>query len=101
MVLPVFYFVCIAFNVFAIMYDGSESMLCVYRSNCASRLTFTVLGFDKLSLWAILAISVGAGLLVGVVVKVFGLPRLKKWILCKSNSIVNVRRYDCSKIFER
>ncbi|TMS39336.1 hypothetical protein L596_005878 [Steinernema carpocapsae] len=62
--LPILYFACVAFNLFAIVYDGSE-----------------YLGFDKWPLWAVLVLSVGLGLVVAVTVQVFIAPRLKKSIL--------------------
>uniref|UniRef100_A0A914WJA4 Phosphate transporter n=1 Tax=Plectus sambesii TaxID=2011161 RepID=A0A914WJA4_9BILA len=66
-ILPVFYFICIAFNVFAILFDGSE-----------------FLGFNNLSMWTCIAISGVVGLLVAIFVMVYGAPRLKKWILSKT-----------------
>ncbi|KAH7704048.1 phosphate transporter [Aphelenchoides avenae] len=64
LLLPALYFVCVAVNVFAITYDGSS-----------------YLGFDKWPLWAIFLLSGGLGLLVGIVVQVFFVKRLKRSIL--------------------
>ncbi|KAI6176105.1 Phosphate transporter [Aphelenchoides bicaudatus] len=61
--LPVFYFLCVATNVFAITYEGSS-----------------YLGFDKWTLYEVLIASTVAGLLVAVLVQVFFVKRLRQSI---------------------
>jgi len=61
--LPIFYFLCISFNVFAITYEGSS-----------------YLGFDKWSFKEVLLASVVCGMLVAAVVQVFFVKRLKQSI---------------------
>uniref|UniRef100_A0A1I8ATL3 Phosphate transporter n=1 Tax=Steinernema glaseri TaxID=37863 RepID=A0A1I8ATL3_9BILA len=72
--LPILYFACVAVNIFAIVYEGSE-----------------YLGFDKWPLWSVLVLSIGLGLVVAVIVQVFVAPRLKKSILgAASHELDNV-----------
>uniref|UniRef100_A0A1I7XSG9 Phosphate transporter n=1 Tax=Heterorhabditis bacteriophora TaxID=37862 RepID=A0A1I7XSG9_HETBA len=63
-ILPVLYFACITFNVFAIIYEGSE-----------------FLGFDQFSFIACLFISCCAGIISSLVVVFFIAPWLKRNIL--------------------
>ncbi|CAB3406659.1 unnamed protein product [Caenorhabditis bovis] len=65
-VLPVLYFICFAFNVFAIVYKGPS-----------------FLHFDKLTLYQCLAISFFTGLLVALLFAFFFAPYLKDHILSK------------------
>ncbi|VDD91396.1 unnamed protein product [Enterobius vermicularis] len=58
--LPVLYFVCVAVNVFAIMYEGSS-----------------FLRLNLLPLWAVTSITLGIALLVALIVQFFVAPRLK------------------------
>ncbi|VDM43359.1 unnamed protein product [Toxocara canis] len=62
--LPVLYFICVAVNVFAIIYDGSE-----------------FLGFNKLPLWGVLSITFGSAVIIAIFVQFFVAPRLKRRIL--------------------
>ncbi|KAK0409974.1 hypothetical protein QR680_004873 [Steinernema hermaphroditum] len=61
--LPVFYFFCIAFNVFAVSYQGSK-----------------ILHLASVPFWLALCISIGAGLLFAGVIHIVARPRLIKWI---------------------
>ncbi|CAI4221834.1 unnamed protein product [Auanema sp. JU1783] len=69
--LPFLYFLCFSFNVFAIIYEGSE-----------------YLGFHNLTLSSCLLIASGAGLVVALVVKFFVGPWLKKSILERADGDV-------------
>uniref|UniRef100_A0A0N5AND5 Phosphate transporter n=1 Tax=Syphacia muris TaxID=451379 RepID=A0A0N5AND5_9BILA len=62
--LPILYFVCVAVNVFAIVYDGSA-----------------FLGFNKLPFWSVILITLALAALSAVVVQFFVAPRLKARIL--------------------
>ncbi|EJD74875.1 phosphate transporter [Loa loa] len=62
--LPILYFICVAVNVFAVIYNGSE-----------------FLGFDKIPTWAVLAITFIAATVVALLVHFIMAPRLKKRIL--------------------
>ncbi|KAM3727146.1 Sodium-dependent phosphate transporter 1-A [Dirofilaria immitis] len=62
--LPVLYFICVAVNVFAVIYNGSE-----------------FLGFDKIPIWAVLLITFSAATIVALLVHFIMGPRLKKRIL--------------------
>uniref|UniRef100_A0A8R1XWK0 Phosphate transporter n=1 Tax=Onchocerca volvulus TaxID=6282 RepID=A0A8R1XWK0_ONCVO len=62
--LPILYFICVAVNVFAVIYNGSE-----------------FLGFDKIPLWAVLVITFGAATVVALLVHFILGPQLKKRIL--------------------
>ncbi|VDN37190.1 unnamed protein product [Gongylonema pulchrum] len=64
--LPVLYFVCVAVNIFAVLYNGSE-----------------FLGFDKLPPWVILLITFSTASVVAAFVHFIMGPRLKKRILSK------------------
>ncbi|KAI1697148.1 phosphate transporter family domain-containing protein [Ditylenchus destructor] len=64
LLLPVLYFICISVNVFAIAYEGSS-----------------YLGFDKWSLWEVLALSLGIGALVAVVMRFVGVPIVRRHLL--------------------
>ncbi|VDK41989.1 unnamed protein product [Anisakis simplex] len=66
LLLPVLYFICVAVNVFAILYDGSA-----------------FLGLDKLPFWSILCLTFGCALIVAIIVQFFVAPRLKRRILGK------------------
>jgi hypothetical protein len=65
--LPVFYFFTIAFNTFAITYEGSS-----------------YLGFDKWSLAEVLLASTISGLVVATLVQVFFVKRLRQSITSKN-----------------
>ncbi|VDK77599.1 unnamed protein product [Litomosoides sigmodontis] len=69
--LPVLYFICVAVNVFAVMYNGSE-----------------FLGLDKMPAWAILVITFSAATVVALLVHFIMAPQLKKRIL-DSRSLLN------------
>ncbi|CAG9539899.1 unnamed protein product [Cercopithifilaria johnstoni] len=62
--LPVLYFICIAVNLFAVMYNGSE-----------------FLGFDKMPTWVVLVITFSVAAVVAFLVHFIMAPRLKKRIL--------------------
>ncbi|GMS96420.1 hypothetical protein PENTCL1PPCAC_18595 [Pristionchus entomophagus] len=66
-VLPFLYFIAVSFNVFAIVYEGSE-----------------FLHFDKLPLWTVALLSLGLGLLVAAIVALFVAPYLRKKIVAES-----------------
>lgn len=63
-ILPAIYFICFAFNIFAIIFEGSE-----------------FLHLDKLSLSTCLFLSIVSGLLVAVLVRLVLVPWLRKNIL--------------------
>lgn len=67
-VLPFLYFVCIAFNVFAIVFEGSEFF-----------------GFNELSLSSCLLISCSLGVVVALIVKFLVSPWLKRSILASDD----------------
>ncbi|VDP12237.1 unnamed protein product [Onchocerca flexuosa] len=62
--LPILYFICVAVNVFAVIYNGSE-----------------FLGFDKIPIWAVLVITLGTATVVALLVHFILGPQLKKRIL--------------------
>lgn len=62
--LPMLYFICVGVNVFTIMYDGSE-----------------FLGFNQLSFWVVIAITIGIAAVTAIIVQFFIAPRLKARIL--------------------
>lgn len=64
LLLPLLYFLCISVNLFAITYEGSH-----------------YIGLDKWPLWAVLALSLGVGLLVALITRFFVVSRLRKYIL--------------------
>lgn len=66
-ILPFLYLVCVAVNVFTVLFDGSE-----------------LLYFHVLPLWAIVAISLGLGLAAALLVRFVVSPRLRDWIAAKS-----------------
>jgi solute carrier family 20 (sodium-dependent phosphate transporter) len=61
--MPIFYFACIAFNVFTISYQGSK-----------------ILGFDAVPWWVALAVSILAGLAAAFIVHFLLKPKLTNWI---------------------
>ncbi|GMR48873.1 hypothetical protein PMAYCL1PPCAC_19068 [Pristionchus mayeri] len=67
LVLPALYFVAVSFNVFAIVYEGSE-----------------FLHFNSLPLWTVLLVSLVLGLLVAMIVALFVTPYLRKKIIAES-----------------
>jgi sodium-dependent phosphate transporter len=67
--LPILYFLCVAVNVFAIVYDGS-----------------TYLGFDKWPLWSVLILSLGLGVVAALIVQFFFSGRLKASILAATST---------------
>lgn len=67
LVLPFLYLVAVAFNVFAIVFEGSE-----------------FLHFNDLSLWTVLGASLGLGTLTAVIVAVVFVPYLRKKIIAES-----------------
>ncbi|CAJ0929072.1 unnamed protein product, partial [Mesorhabditis belari] len=69
LVLPLIYFLCFAFNIFTIIFEGSE-----------------FLGFDKLTLTMCIALSCGGGLSVAILVYLFLVPYLRNHILSSSSS---------------
>ncbi|KAL3981381.1 Phosphate transporter family protein [Acanthocheilonema viteae] len=62
--LPPLYFFCVAVNIFAVMYNGSE-----------------FLGFDKMPTWIILVITFSVATVVALLVHFIMAPQLKKRIL--------------------
>uniref|UniRef100_A0AAF5PVM0 Phosphate transporter n=1 Tax=Wuchereria bancrofti TaxID=6293 RepID=A0AAF5PVM0_WUCBA len=62
--LPVLYFICVAVNVFAVMYNGSE-----------------FLGFNEIPAWAVLVITFTVATVVALLVHFIMAPQLKKRIL--------------------
>jgi len=62
-VLPIFYFFCIAFNIFTISYQGSK-----------------ILGLESIPLWLALVISLLTAILAALVVHFILKPRLSSWI---------------------
>uniref|UniRef100_A0A915EVG9 Uncharacterized protein n=1 Tax=Ditylenchus dipsaci TaxID=166011 RepID=A0A915EVG9_9BILA len=73
MLLPALYFLCVSVNVFAIVYEGSS-----------------YLGFDKWSLWSVIALSLGVGVLVALITQFIIVPRLKKHIWVKSFTLTGI-----------
>lgn len=67
-ILPLLYFICIAFNVFAIVYEGSEFLY-----------------FDRLSLKYCVLISCILGIVSAFVAKLFIAPWLKRSILARTD----------------
>ncbi|VDM15086.1 unnamed protein product [Wuchereria bancrofti] len=65
--LPVLYFICVAVNVFAVMYNGSE-----------------FLGFNEIPAWAVLVITFTVATVVALLVHFIMAPQLKKRILGKA-----------------
>ncbi|EPB67728.1 phosphate transporter family protein [Ancylostoma ceylanicum] len=61
--LPVFYFVCIAFNVLMVTWDGSK-----------------LLHFDKIPVWGAVIISIGCGFIAAMFVQFFLKPRINRKI---------------------
>uniref|UniRef100_A0A0R3Q9A2 Acyltransferase n=1 Tax=Brugia timori TaxID=42155 RepID=A0A0R3Q9A2_9BILA len=72
--LPVLYFICVAVNVFAVMYNGSECLV----------ITFAVLGFDEIPAWVVLVITFSVAAVVALLVHFIMAPQLKKRILGKA-----------------
>ncbi|KAF8375292.1 pitr-1 [Pristionchus pacificus] len=68
LVLPFLYLIAVAFNIFAIVYEGSE-----------------FLHFNELPLWTVVLLSLGAGVLVAVIVALFVGPYLRKKIIAESS----------------
>ncbi|CAD5226650.1 unnamed protein product [Bursaphelenchus xylophilus] len=62
--LPGLYFICVGFNVFAVVYQGSS-----------------YIGFDNWPLSRVLIVTFGMGLLAGVIVQVFVVKRLRQSIV--------------------
>ncbi|KAE9421557.1 hypothetical protein Angca_004759 [Angiostrongylus cantonensis] len=67
--LPIFYFVCIAFNTFMVAWEGSKCFL-----------SFTVLHFDKIPTWGAILISLGCGLAAALFVQFIVKPRIRRRI---------------------
>ncbi|VDM55357.1 unnamed protein product [Angiostrongylus costaricensis] len=61
--LPIFYFVCIAFNTFMVTWDGSK-----------------LLHFDKIPTWGAILISIGCGLAAALYVQLIIKPRIRRRI---------------------
>lgn len=61
--LPIFYFVCLTFNMFMISYQGSK-----------------VLHLSTVPLWIAILISLGAGIIAALVCHFLVVPRIKKYI---------------------
>ncbi|KAI3422566.1 hypothetical protein GPALN_013066 [Globodera pallida] len=72
--LPVFYFFCIAFNTFAVVYNGSK-----------------LLGLSKMSLLAALSISVGLGACAALLFHFVLRPRILSWIYSSEDDRCNGR----------
>uniref|UniRef100_A0A1I8ABK7 Phosphate transporter n=1 Tax=Steinernema glaseri TaxID=37863 RepID=A0A1I8ABK7_9BILA len=66
--LPIFYFFCIAFNAFAVSYQGSK-----------------ILHLSSIPLWMAFAISIGAGSIIALLVHFVARPRLIKWVESSSD----------------
>ena len=62
-VMPIFYFFCLAFNTFTVVYQGSS-----------------ILGLQNIPLWLALLISVGIGFLSAMAVHFLLKPKLTNWI---------------------
>ncbi|CAD5219060.1 unnamed protein product [Bursaphelenchus okinawaensis] len=62
--LPALYFICVSFNVFAIVYQGSS-----------------YLGFDKWSFTRVMLVTLGIGILAGAIVQIFVVKRLRQSIV--------------------
>ncbi|KAL3082780.1 hypothetical protein niasHS_010582 [Heterodera schachtii] len=73
--LPVFYFFCIAFNTFAIVYNGSK-----------------LLGLSKMSLFAALGISIGFGFAAALIFHFILRPRILSWIYSSEDGRSNGRK---------
>ncbi|KAK6109545.1 Phosphate transporter family protein [Brugia pahangi] len=69
--LPVLYFICVAVNVFAVMYNGSE-----------------FLGFDEIPAWVVLVITFSVAAVVALLVHFIMAPQLKKRILVGNAAVV-------------
>ena len=61
--MPIFYFFCLAFNTFTVVYQGSS-----------------ILGLQNIPLWLALLISVGIGFLSAMAVHFLLKPKLTNWI---------------------
>ncbi|KAK6109433.1 Phosphate transporter family protein [Brugia pahangi] len=70
--LPIFYWLCIAFNVFTVSYQGSK-----------------LLHLSKLPMWICALVSVGCATIGAIVIHFFLSPKLKIWI---NNSLSNSSR---------
>ncbi|VIO85807.1 Phosphate transporter family protein [Brugia malayi] len=70
--LPVLYFICVAVNVFAVMYNGSE-----------------FLGFDEIPAWVVLVITFSVAAVVALLVHFIMAPQLKKRILEEESGVVS------------
>ncbi|VDM97217.1 unnamed protein product [Thelazia callipaeda] len=68
--LPIFYFICVAVNIFAVMYNGSE-----------------FLGFNKLPTWVVLVTTFIIAAAVALLVYFIMVPRLKERILEENKSV--------------
>ncbi|VDP18797.1 unnamed protein product [Onchocerca flexuosa] len=73
-VLPIFYWLCIAFNVFTVSYHGSK-----------------LLHLSKLPLWLCALVSVGCATAGSIIIHFFLSPKLKAWINSKFHSILSFR----------
>ncbi|VDM97631.1 unnamed protein product [Thelazia callipaeda] len=65
-VLPLFYWFCIAFNAFAVSFQGSK-----------------VLHLASLPLWICLSISIGIATIAAFIIYLFMVPQLRKWVQSK------------------
>ncbi|VDN93620.1 unnamed protein product [Brugia pahangi] len=76
--LPIFYWLCIAFNVFTVSYQGSK-----------------LLHLSKLPMWICALVSVGCATIGAIVIHFFLSPKLKIWINSKFHSFF----FDSAYIF--
>uniref|UniRef100_A0A914EIF7 Phosphate transporter n=1 Tax=Acrobeloides nanus TaxID=290746 RepID=A0A914EIF7_9BILA len=78
--LPFFYFFCIAFNTFAITYQGSK-----------------VIHLSSVPLWLAFVLSIGLGLLTAVLIHFIGKPIIIKWLDKKPQSTAGENSSSCSE----
>ncbi|ESN96158.1 hypothetical protein HELRODRAFT_189127 [Helobdella robusta] len=75
--LPMFYAVTIVVNLFSIFFEGPKA-----------------LGFHKIPLWGVLVISLGAGIITAIVVRIIVIPFQRRKIIGYNNNIKFVKKYD-------
>ncbi|VDM79083.1 unnamed protein product [Strongylus vulgaris] len=83
-VLPIFYFVCIAFNVLMVTWDGSKGIsFCsfIYRHHTLQvPYLILVLHFNEIPVWGAVIIALGCGFIAAMFVQFFLKPRIHRKI---------------------
>ncbi|VDP27206.1 unnamed protein product [Heligmosomoides polygyrus] len=104
--LPVFYFICIAFIVFVVTWKGSRGFFFFIFSYCLSVTVkifksfgksraadaVSVLHFDRVPVWLSLLVAVVIGSIAAIVVQLILIPRLKNKTDDKSHSFTGCSR---------